>query len=175
MNEVKVREPEYDRIGRDTFINLFLAAGRLTEEVENVCKAQGLTMAHYVVLWVVCLSEAKQQGGVPMGVITDGLLTRASDATRLVDRLKRDGYLERFPSENDRRVVLVRATQSGQTLFRQLTFGIKSLHREQWSALTRSELKELLVLLSKVLWREETPSSKHPLEEMPPVMATGNK
>ena len=170
MSDMKVQEPEEDRLEREAFINLYLAAGRLTEEVETVCKAQGITMAHYTVLWVACLSEPKGGNGVPMGVITDGLMTRASDATRLVDRLRKAGYLERFPSSEDRRVVLVRATDRGRALFSQLTADIKKLHREQWRMLSRSELQDLLALLAKAFWREDMPSSKHPLEEMPPVM-----
>ena len=174
MTKINTREPEIDRIGRETFINLFLAAGRLTDEVEAVCKAQDLTMAHYTALWVVCLSDGDPQKGVPMGAIADGLFTRASDVTRLVDRLTKAGHLERFPSEHDRRVVLVKATQSGRDLFLRLTADIKSLHREQWSALSHSELHQLLALLAKVYWREEAPSNKHPLEGMPPILAASS-
>jgi DNA-binding MarR family transcriptional regulator len=71
-----------------------------------------------------------------MRTVPDGLLTRAADATRLVDRLARDGYVTRANSEEDRRVVLVRATRSGRALFQRLTASIKELHRSQWSALS---------------------------------------
>ena len=115
MSAVRQREPEIDRLGREVFINLFLASNRFTDEVEAACKAEGLTMSHYTVLWVVCLSDDQ---GVPMRTVADGLLTRAADATRLVDRLARGGYVARAHSEEDRRVVLVRATRSGRALSR---------------------------------------------------------
>ena len=51
------KEPTIDRLGREAFINLFLAAGRFTDEVEATCRVEGLTMSHYTVLWVVCLSD----------------------------------------------------------------------------------------------------------------------
>jgi DNA-binding MarR family transcriptional regulator len=161
-----MREPTIDRLGREAFINLFLAASRFTAEVEAVCKAEGLTMSHYTVLWVVCLSEDRH--GVPMRVVADGLLTRAADATRLVDRLTRDGYVERATSEEDRRVVLVRATRSGRAVFQQITAAVKAIHRTQWSPLTLAELRELRRLLVKSLWGEAPSETRHPLEALPP-------
>ena len=169
MSPARKREPELDRIGRESFITLFLAAGRMTDEVEAVCKAEGLTMSHYTVLWVVCLGAAENPAGVPMRVIADGMLTRAADATRLVDRLTRDGYVERTPSEQDRRVVLVRATRSGRALFQRLTSKVKALHREQWGALTLAELRTFRGLLVKAMWGESADRVGHPLESLPPA------
>ena len=160
------REPEIDRLGRETFINLFLAANRFTDEVESVCKAEGLTMSHYTVLWVVCLSEERR--GVPMRVVADGVMTRAADATRLVDRLTRDGYVERAASEEDRRIVLVRATRSGRAVFQRITAAVKELHRRQWSLLSSAELRELRRLLVKSLWGDSPSTDRHPLEALPP-------
>jgi DNA-binding MarR family transcriptional regulator len=167
MSAGRGREPEADRLGREAFINLFLASGRYTDEVEATCKAEGLTMSHYTVLWVVCLSD--EAAAVPMRTVADGLLTRASDATRLVDRLSRDGYVTRANSEADRRVVLIRATRSGRAIFQRLTKKIKALHRSQWSALSQSELKELRRLLVKSLWGDDAAESRHPLEARPPI------
>ena len=113
MSPAQKREPELDRLGRDSFISLFLTANRMTDEVEAVCKEEGLTMSHYTVLWVVCLGTSEHPEGVPMRMIADGVLTRAGDVTRLVDRLTRDGFVDREPSEADRRVVLVRRRAPG--------------------------------------------------------------
>jgi MarR family transcriptional regulator, 2-MHQ and catechol-resistance regulon repressor len=161
------REPEIDRLGREAFINLFLASSRFTDQVESICKAEGITMSHYVVLWVICLSD--ERDGVPMRRIADGLLTRASDATRLVDRLTSAGHTERRNSEADRRVVLVRPTRTGRTLFQRITKAVKELHREQWSALSLAELRELRRLLVKALWGGADVRDRHPLETRPPA------
>jgi len=167
MSAKPAREPEIDRLGREAFINLFLAAGRFTDEVEAICKAERLTMSHYVVLWVVCLSD--EPDGVPMRAIADGLLTRASDATRLVDRLSTEGYVTRQSSESDRRVVLVRPTRAGRLLFQRITKAVKQLHREQWSALSVGELRDLRRLLVKAMWGDAEDRDHHPLETRPPL------
>ena len=63
-------------------------------------------------LWVLCLAD-DPDAGLPIGAVADGLLNRASDTTRLIDRLERAGLAERFPNPADRRGVLVRATRAG--------------------------------------------------------------
>jgi DNA-binding MarR family transcriptional regulator len=163
----KQTEPEIDRLGREAFINLFLAAGRFTDEVEALCKTSGLTMSHYTVLWVACLSSSPE--GTSMRVVADGILTRSADATRLVDRLAKDGYVERANSAEDRRVVLIRPTRSGRAVFKRITAAIKELHRSQWEPLTGAELRELRRLLVKTLWGDAASRSRHPLEALPPV------
>lgn len=158
----RIEEPEIDSLGRETFIHAYLTAGRFTAEVEALCREEGLTMSHYTVLWF--LTRRHSPAGIPMGALADGHLNRASDITRLADRLVKDGFMERFASENDRRVVLARITSAGRQLFVRLTARIKALHRKQWEALSIEELRRLNELLAKVLWTDGNAQPwKHPL------------
>lgn len=148
--EDRPREARSDRLGREAFITLFVLANALTEEIEQLCRSEGVSHAQYSVLWVLCLSDAPD--GLPMGALADGLLHRAADATRLVDRLTASGHVVRKPSRDDRRVVLVAPTELGRATFERLTVQIKALHRVQWAALDGDELAELARLLGTVLW-----------------------
>ena len=144
------REDLIDRLGRDAYITTFIASNLLTDEIEQLCRADGISHAQYTALWVLCLSDAPD--GLPMGALVDGLLHRKADATRLVNVLLDSGYVTREPSPGDRRVVLVKPTASGQRVFERLTGEIKALHRQQWSALDTEELRQLIALLNKALW-----------------------
>jgi len=103
-----------------------------------------------------------------MRVIADGVLTRAADATRLVDRLSKEGFVERTNSAEDRRVVLIRPTRSGHAVFKRITSAIKALHRSQWESLSGAELRELRRLLIKALWGDDEARDRHPLEVLQP-------
>jgi DNA-binding MarR family transcriptional regulator len=165
----RIREDDLDRLGREAFINLYLASDRFRSGVERLCKEEGLAMSHYTVLWFLAHKHAPE--GVPMGAVIDGHLNRASDATRLADRLCDLGFLERLASPSDRRVVLVRLTEAGREVFVRLTRRVKDLHREQWKPLTEKELETLNRLLTKVLWGDDAKSgAAHPL-----VTATARK
>ena len=154
MAKTTDREELIDRLGRDAFITAFIVSNRFTEDLEQCCGAEGISHALYVALWVLCLADAPD--GLPMGALADGLLTRAADTTRLVDRLVNQRLATRRPSKADRRVVLVSATSGGRQLFERLTAEIKALHRRQWAALTNDEIRQVIRLLNKALWTGES-------------------
>jgi DNA-binding MarR family transcriptional regulator len=157
MAKTTEREELIDRLGRDAFITTFIVSNRFTEDLEHCCREEGISHSLYSALWVLCLADAPD--GLPMGALADGLLTRAADTTRLVDRLVKRRLATRKPSKDDRRIVLVSATPQGQQLFGRLTTEIKALHRRQWAALTNDELREVTKLLNKALWTDSTSRS----------------
>lgn len=144
-------EPAEVTLAREVHLNLLLLANQHLEAIAAVCKDEGLTHAQYVALWVLCLADDPEVG-VPIGAVADGRLNRASDTTRLVDRLERDGLAERYRNPEDRRGVLVRATPAGRAAFDRTTPRIQELHRTQWAALTTEETEQLGRLLVRALW-----------------------
>jgi DNA-binding MarR family transcriptional regulator len=138
-------------LSRDVHLNVLLLADRNLRELEEICGAQGVTHQQYVALWTLCLAD-DPDAGVPMGAVADGLLNRASDTTRLVDRLERAGLAERLPHPLDRRSVLVRATAEGRRVFADVTPKLQAFHRRQWSNLSSDELTTLGRLVAKALW-----------------------
>ena len=154
LGETIVGEPKAVRMGRDVHVNVLLLANRDLEALEELCQAEGITHQQYVALWTLCLADDAEEG-LPMGAVADGLLNRASDATRLVDRLERAGLAERLPNPSDRRSVLVRATRKGQRVFAAVTPTLQEFHRTQWSNLSTREIEALEALLAKALWGGE--------------------
>ncbi|MGZ4717761.1 MAG: MarR family winged helix-turn-helix transcriptional regulator [Acidimicrobiales bacterium] len=149
-----LREPRAVTLGRNVHLNVMLLANRGYDQVDEICREAGITHAQYVALWVLCLAE-DPDAGLPIGAVADGLLNRASDTTRLIDRLERAGLAERFPNPDDRRGVLVRATPKGRHVFAELTPAMQAFHRRQWANLTAAETAELDRLLLKALWGQE--------------------
>lgn len=144
---------------RSAHLNVKIAAQRFDEHVERICQRLGISQAQYGVLWVLCLSP-NAKNGMPVGEVADGLITRASDATRLIDRLETSGLVERLRHPQDRRSVLVRATTQGKRIFRAVSPAINQFHSEAWSHLTDRELATLDQLLIKALWNDPNGSEK---------------
>ena len=145
------RETPAVREARDVHVNVLLLANRSLDRLEDICRAEGLTHSQYVALWTLCLAE-DPDAGIPVRAVADGLLNRASDTTRLIDRLERAGLAERLPNPSDRRGVLVRATADGRRRFAAVTPEIQAFHASQWDALDPAELDQLDALLKKALW-----------------------
>lgn len=144
------RERPIERLHRDAYIRLNLLANAHGADIDGLCRSEGLTEGHYRILWVLCLAD--QRDGLPMGDIVDGLVNRAADATRLVDKLVRLDLAERRADPSDRRKVIVRPTAAGRRAFLHLTDQIKAVHHQQWAGLTEAELRQLSTLLHKALW-----------------------
>ena len=140
-----------DELYRDAYLLGTIVADQNRLELDQVCRKFHISIAQYPVLWTLCLSDSK--GGVPMSEVADGLVTRAADATRLVDRLVEGGFVTRRQSIEDRRKVIVRATAKGRKVFESVTAEIKEVHREQFASLSYDEVKTLINLLNKLVWR----------------------
>ena len=150
MTIVDARESKAARNGRIAHLNVLIAADRFRDALEAKCKTEGITLAQYAVLWTLCLGDAPD--GLPTGALADGLVTRQPDITRLVDKLVHAGLATRTPAANDRRVVMVAATDAGRALFDRLSPQFISYHEQQWSNLTATELRQFSGLLAKALW-----------------------
>jgi DNA-binding MarR family transcriptional regulator len=151
LNAPLLREPKAVSVGRDVHVNVLLLAHRNLDALEALCQFEGITHQQYIALWILCLAD-DPDAGLPMGAVADGLLNRASDTTRLVDRLERAGLAERLPNPTDRRSVLVRATAEGRRVFASITPRLQEFHRHQWSNLAPPEVDTLNHLLAKALW-----------------------
>lgn len=136
-----------DHLNRDGYIYLSVLSSKFSNQIEQVCAEFGLTEAHYRVLWVLCLSDSTN--AMTMGDIVDGVINKASDVTRLVDKLVRLGLVNRTNAHDDRRRVLVKPTAQGRRVFEKITKGIKATHYEQWNGLSTSELSTLVDLMQK--------------------------
>lgn len=77
-----------------------------------------LTFARYEVLMLLDFSRS---GSLPMSVIGSRLQVHPASVTSAVDRLERDGYVERSRGEDDRRKVLARITPAGRRTARSAT------------------------------------------------------
>ncbi len=152
-----LREPKAIRVGREVHVNVLLLANRSYQGLDTICQRAGITHQQYVALWALCLAD-DPAAGIPTGAVADGLLNRASDATRLVDRMVRAGLAERIPNELDRRSVLVRATDEGHRVFSQVTPDLQQFHRQEWSNLTPAEIDALNALLGRALWGDAGPT-----------------
>lgn len=84
-----------------------LAMARVDSALEPLC----LTYARLEALAVLYFSS---KGELPLGKIGQRLMIHATSVTQLIDRLEKDGLVERLPHPSDRRGVLARITPTGR-------------------------------------------------------------
>jgi len=86
-----------------------------------------------------------------MGELSQALDVPLSSATRIVDHLVKHEYAQRLADPDDRRIVRVSLTDTGQRLFRGLDEFIQSRLEQILRHFTPEEQETLLGLLRKLL------------------------
>jgi DNA-binding MarR family transcriptional regulator len=124
-------------------LNIIYTANWITSCQNEFFKDFGISPQQYNILRI--LNGAGEALNVQ--TIKDRMLERSPNATRLMDKLCAKNYINRLPSENDRRVVKIEITKEGIDLLEAIpnTFN-KSLLKN----LSEAEAEELSHLLDKM-------------------------
>lgn len=100
----------------------------LMERIESVLRPLDLTFARYEVLRLLSFV---QSGSMPMTRLGSLLQVHPTSVTSAVERLVRQGFVERLRREDDRRVVLASLTDAGRDVVERATTGLNTQIFEQ--------------------------------------------
>lgn len=114
----RIKQERFESTAQETFLNLLLVADHLREKLERICARHGITGGQYNILRIL---RGVYPEGHPRCEISARLLERAPDVTRMVDRLEKEGLVERERSATDRRLSLTRITKKGLKLIDKMT------------------------------------------------------
>ncbi len=145
QHEIGKKRP-FESAAEEAYLNIVRTATALQGEVASVIKKHGLTGSSYNALRIL---RGHHPAGCACGVISDHMVVRVPDVTRLLDRLERSGLVVRDRDSVDRRVVIVKITKTGLDLIAKLDKPLLAAHERQLAHMTKSELKTLNALLVK--------------------------
>jgi DNA-binding MarR family transcriptional regulator len=98
----------------------------VTQALEGITAAAGLSLGDYLVLGVVRRSPAGRSAPT---AICDVLGRTTGGMTLTLDRLERAGWLRRSPDPSDRRRVVVELTPAGRTITRRVNDALHGWER----------------------------------------------
>ena len=144
LNEA--REPRFDSLEQEVFLNLWRTYDRLKSLEDEIFGRAGLSAQQYNTLRLL---RSVHPHSMPTLVLGSRLISRAPDMTRLLDRLEQRGLLRRKRRPDNRRVVEVQITEAGLELLREIQESVEDCHRRQLGHLDDRSLKQLARLLKK--------------------------
>lgn len=126
------------------------AHARVTRALEReLHDEQRMALADYDVLVQLATSEHRR---LRMGELADRLLLSRSGITRLVDRLERDGYVERATCEADRRGQWAQLTERGHARLREATpVHLRGVAEHFLDRIPADQLRDLQGTLARIL------------------------
>ena len=108
--EAEIKQRAFKSEVRKALLNILYTANWIRDNHAPIFKEYGILGQHYNVLRIV---KGRKGEAVSPGQIIEVMLDKGRDLTRLVDKLVKLGYLERKPSEVNRRKVDIRITEEG--------------------------------------------------------------
>jgi DNA-binding MarR family transcriptional regulator len=133
------------------FLDLLRTVDVLSRRLAQVIKAEDLSSTQYNVLRIL----RGAPDGLPCGEISNRMITRDPDITRLLDRLEKRGLIVRWREVKDRRIVLAKIAPEGLKLLGRLDEPVQETHRELLGHLGRERLRTLSELLRSARSRVE--------------------
>jgi DNA-binding MarR family transcriptional regulator len=152
VREIKQGKPFQHRTD-EAYLNILRTADLLKRAASEALRPFDLTPAQYNVLRILrgALREKEDaQRARTCGDISARLVTFEPDVTRLLDRLVRQGLVERQRDEHDRRVVRSRITRSGLELMTRLDECMEVASRSRLARLGDERLTALIDILELV-------------------------
>lgn len=144
QRELKKQKP-FDSLEQEASLNILRTNDLLQNRLGRFFREYGLTSSQYNVLRIV-RGEGKP---MPSLEIAERMIQVVPAMTGLIDRLEKQGFVERRRCEDDRRVVYIEITQKAKKLLEQMDEPLVALHEELMRHMTRAELRELSRLLEK--------------------------
>lgn len=139
---------------------LILTLGRthsLRDPIASTCEQMQLTPSQvHALLWL------GHEGETTMGELARRLGITEKTMTGVVDRLEREGFVQRARSMRDRRVVHSTLTAEGQRVYQRLDRMLRQQMGVFLDMLDAEDRKALFRMLEKLIQRSESPPPPSP-------------
>ncbi len=145
--EEELRTEKFKTVQQRAALSILFTSNWIEEKTNECFKESGISPEQYNVLRIL-----KGQKGKPanLSTIQERMIHRMSNATRLVEKLKLKGYVNRVICEDNRRKVEITITPKGLDLLENLYPKLTHIETKLFDALSEKETKEIGILLDKL-------------------------
>lgn len=113
----RLKQEKFSSVEQEVVLNLLVAANYLHSNLDAICSNFKITLPQFNVLRIL---KGAYPNGYPRHEIIRRMVEPSPDVTRLIDRLIKEGLVERFNIKKDRRLSLARITKKGINLLKKI-------------------------------------------------------
>jgi DNA-binding MarR family transcriptional regulator len=143
--EIKQTRP-FTSLQEEVVLSMLRTADQLAVPMTDVLREAGLSMSQYNILRIL---RGAGDEGLPCGEISERMVRRDPDLTRLLDRLESRGLVSRSRGTSDRRVVRATIAKEGLVLLDSLDDTVEATVRKTLSHMPKERLAALSELLEE--------------------------
>jgi DNA-binding MarR family transcriptional regulator len=136
----RLKQPQFSSPAQEALLSVVVAANTLNDVMDKVCEEHGITRAQYNVLRIL---RGVHPEGHARCEIACRMVDRASDVTRLVDRLQARRLVKRARGNHDQRQAVTSITAKGLKLLETMQPRIEAANQQISNRLSDSDCREL--------------------------------
>lgn len=149
--EEEIKQARFNSSNHRAQVNIIYTASWLNQATGSALKPFGISLQQFNILRIL-----RGRGDQPSTIklLTERMLDKMSNASRLVDKLKDKGYVIRQECLTDRRRVDILITEAGLEVIGEASDAIEALREKYFANLSDSEADQLSHLLDKLRNKE---------------------
>jgi DNA-binding MarR family transcriptional regulator len=140
------RQETFDSLQQEVYLGLWRTYDRLRMLEDELFDQFSLTAQQYNCLRLL---KSASPDSIPTLALAGRLVSRAPDITRMIDKLAKQGLVERVTVAENRRTVGVKITATGKKLLGKIVRPLTLCHQRQLGHLSAAELQQMQALLEK--------------------------
>ena len=144
--EDEIRQNKFRSERQKLIINISFTSNWINSHVLRFLKPFGISPEQYNVLRIL---RGQHPAPATVNLVRDRMINRMSNASRLVEKLRRKGLVERTVCDQDRRAVDLLITRAGLDLLKQIDSETDKLEK-LFETVTREEAMKMNFLLDKL-------------------------
>lgn len=147
----KTRDIARLELANRLFFKLYQCANMLHKTGTRAVEEEGLTTQQWAVLGALSRSEVEERG-MSVNELAHYLMVTRQNLSGLVSRMARDGHLESISDKEDRRLKLIRMTESGRKTWQEAAQPkIKQYYEAATEGMSTTDLAHSLHYMIKLL------------------------
>jgi DNA-binding MarR family transcriptional regulator len=150
QKELKQTKP-FKSLEEEAILNIARTAEYLASASVLVFKAADLTATQYNVLRIL---RGAGSEGLSCSDISERMVTKESDITRLLDRIESRGLISRERPASNRRLVIARITDAGLKVLEELDEPVAEINRQLVGHLGKEKLKAVNELMEQIRYKQ---------------------
>ncbi len=128
-------------------INLLFTASWMQQLSSNALKSQNITWQQFNILRIL---KGLHPRPATITLLRERMIDKMSNASRLVEKLRSKGLVERQICENDRRRAEIMLTKKGKALLTEASKNMEHEMTQTFQSITLNEAKALNNILDKI-------------------------
>ena len=147
----RIKQTKFESAGQEAILSILICADHFREDLNDICLKENISLKQFNILRIL-------KGVFPDGYarcdISNRMVERAPDTTRIIDRLVKCGLVSRDKSPDDLRQSIAKITEEGINLLKKLSIKVKEYNTNFESKISTEKCEDISSICDQIMMKE---------------------